>query len=104
MKSLAEFYLLEKDPPAAFMRYSTKKRLDFALEQIEFFNVSAVIWYELFCCETYDSEAYFFNKKLEERKIPMLVLESDFGIAVDGRTRTRVEAFMEMVNRGDWND
>ena len=104
LKSLAEYYLLEKDPQPAFMRYSSKKRLDFALEQIDAFNVSAVIWYELFCCETYDAEGYFFSKRMEERKIPMLVLESDLGVAVDSRVRTRVEAFMEMVKGGEWND
>lgn len=104
LKSLAKYYLLEREVPSAFMRYSTQKRLDFTLQQISDFNVSAVIWYELLCCETYDAEAYFFNKNLEKQNIPMLVLESDYGMAGDARARTRVEAFMEVVRGGGWND
>jgi benzoyl-CoA reductase/2-hydroxyglutaryl-CoA dehydratase subunit BcrC/BadD/HgdB len=102
--SIAEYYLLSKDPPPAFMRYSTGRRLDFVLEQISNFNVSAVIWYELLCCETYDAEAYFFIKRMKEQKIPMLVLESDYGMLIDAGTRNRIEAFMEMIRGGDWND
>jgi benzoyl-CoA reductase/2-hydroxyglutaryl-CoA dehydratase subunit BcrC/BadD/HgdB len=104
LRSIAEYYLVGKEPPPAFMRYSTGRRLDFALEQIRYFNVSAVIWYELLCCETYDAEAYFFIKRMKEQKIPMLVLESDYGMLIDAGTRNRIEAFMEMIRGGDWND
>jgi benzoyl-CoA reductase/2-hydroxyglutaryl-CoA dehydratase subunit BcrC/BadD/HgdB len=104
LRSLAEYYLLEREVPPAFMRYSSQKRLKFALKQISYFNVSAIIWYELLCCETYDAEAYFFSKNMEEQNIPMLVLESDYGMAGDARTRTRLEAFIELVKGGEWND
>ena len=58
-QSLAKGYLVDR-VPCAFMRDSAKKRLDFALELIKDFKVSGVIWYELLCCETYDSESYLF--------------------------------------------
>jgi benzoyl-CoA reductase/2-hydroxyglutaryl-CoA dehydratase subunit BcrC/BadD/HgdB len=76
-QSLVKGYLLDS-VPCAFMRYSTRKRLDFTLKLIDEFNVSGFIWYELLCCETYDSEAYFFTQKMTERNIPMLILESDY--------------------------
>jgi benzoyl-CoA reductase/2-hydroxyglutaryl-CoA dehydratase subunit BcrC/BadD/HgdB len=59
--------------------------------------VSGVIWYQLLCCETYDSEAYYFSRKLEELNIPMLILESDYGTADTGQMKTRIEAFLEIV-------
>jgi benzoyl-CoA reductase/2-hydroxyglutaryl-CoA dehydratase subunit BcrC/BadD/HgdB len=99
IESLAKTYLRDR-LPCAFMRYSAKKRLDFALKLITDFNVSGVIWYELLGCETYDAESYFFAQKLAERKIPILILESDYGMADIGQTRTRIGAFIEMVKGG----
>ena len=96
LQSIARGYL-EDRVPCAFMRDSAKKRLDFALKLIKDFDVSGVIWYELLCCESYDSESYFFTEKLGEQNIPILVLESDYGTADTGQLKTRIEAFMEIV-------
>jgi benzoyl-CoA reductase/2-hydroxyglutaryl-CoA dehydratase subunit BcrC/BadD/HgdB len=95
-QSLTRGYLVDR-VPCAFMRRSAKKRLDFTLKLIKDFNVSGVIWYELLCCETYDSEAYFFAQRLGEHNIPMLILESDYGTAATGQLRTRIEAFIEIL-------
>ncbi len=95
-QSLARGYLVDR-VPCAFMRDSAKKRLDFTLKLVKDFNVSGVIWYELLCCETYDSESYYFAHEMAERNIPMLILESDYGTADTGQLKTRIEAFMEIV-------
>jgi benzoyl-CoA reductase/2-hydroxyglutaryl-CoA dehydratase subunit BcrC/BadD/HgdB len=97
--ALARGYLQERVPPA-FMRYSTKRRFDFVLKLIRDFSVSGVIWYELLGCETYDAESYYFSQKMEEQKIPMLILESDYGMAGVGQMKIRIEAFIEMVKGG----
>ena len=102
MRSLAKHYLRDK-LPCAFMRDSTKKRLDFIWKLIEDFHVSGVIWYELLCCETYDQESYFFDKKMQERDIPMLIIESSYDIVDAGPLRNRLDAFMEMVKGGPEN-
>ncbi|HEU65505.1 MAG TPA: 2-hydroxyacyl-CoA dehydratase [Chloroflexi bacterium] len=99
LHALARGYLRERVPPA-FMRYSTRKRLDFVLKLIADFKVSGVIWYELLGCETYDAESYYFSQKMEEQKIPMLILESDYGMAGVGQMKIRIEAFIEMVKGG----
>jgi benzoyl-CoA reductase/2-hydroxyglutaryl-CoA dehydratase subunit BcrC/BadD/HgdB len=96
LRSLAKGYLQDR-LPCAFMRNSSRKRLDFALNLIDEFNVSGVIWYELLCCETYDSEAYFFTEKMTEKNIPVLVLESDYSTAATGQLKTRLQAFTEIV-------
>ena len=99
IRSLARGYLQER-LPGAFMRYASKKRLDFALKLIKDFNVSGVIWYELLYCETYDSESYFFAQKLNEHNIPMLKLESEYGEANVGQIKIRIDAFIELVKGG----
>jgi len=97
LESLARGYLVDR-VPCAFMRYSTGKRLDFALKLIKDCGVSGVIWYELMCCETYDAESYFFSQKMGERNIPMLILESDYSTANTGQLKTRIEAFIEILS------
>jgi benzoyl-CoA reductase/2-hydroxyglutaryl-CoA dehydratase subunit BcrC/BadD/HgdB len=98
-QSLAQGYLREK-VPCAFMRSSGKKRLDFALKLITDFRASGVIWYELQCCETYDQESYYFNKKMNERNIPMLIVESNYDVSDAGPLRNRIDAFIELVKGG----
>ena len=95
-QSLANGYLVDRIP-CAFMRYSTRKRLDFALKLIKDFAVSGIIWYELLCCETYDAEAYFFSQEMGKRNIPMLILESDYSTSNTGQLKTRIEAFIEIL-------
>jgi benzoyl-CoA reductase/2-hydroxyglutaryl-CoA dehydratase subunit BcrC/BadD/HgdB len=99
-QSLTRGYLVDR-VPCAFMRDSARKRLDFALKLVKEFNASGIIWYELLCCETYDSESYYFAEKMGERNIPMLILESDYSIADTGQLRTRIEAFIEIVKGGN---
>jgi len=99
MHALASGYLKDR-LPCAFLRISTRKRLDFILRLIDDFNVDGVIWYELLCCETYDQESYFFHKELQERNIPMLIVESDYNISQTGPVKTRIDAFMELVRGG----
>jgi benzoyl-CoA reductase/2-hydroxyglutaryl-CoA dehydratase subunit BcrC/BadD/HgdB len=97
LESLAREYLVDR-VPCAFMRYSTGKRLDFALKLVKDFDVAGIIWYELLCCETYDAESYFFSQKMGERNIPMLILESDYSTANTGQLKTRIEAFIEILS------
>jgi benzoyl-CoA reductase/2-hydroxyglutaryl-CoA dehydratase subunit BcrC/BadD/HgdB len=99
LEALARGYLRDR-VPCAFMRDSAGPRLDFALKLIDDFNVSGVIWYQLLGCETYDAESYFFNQRMGEKNIPMLILESDYGMADVGQARVRLEAFIEMVRGG----
>lgn len=103
MVRLAESYLRGRLPPA-FMRSATRRRLDFALKIVEDFHVSGVVWYELLCCETYDQESYFFFKEFGERGIPMLVVESDYTPLDTGPLKTRLGAFVELLQGGSNNE
>jgi len=102
-ESLAKAYLRDK-LPCAFMRYSAKRRLDFTLKLIKDFNVSGVIWYQLLKCETYDSESYFFARQMEERNIPMHIIESSPAEGDTGQLKLRIDAFIEILKGGPEND
>jgi benzoyl-CoA reductase/2-hydroxyglutaryl-CoA dehydratase subunit BcrC/BadD/HgdB len=96
IQSLARGYLIDR-LPSAFMRYSAQKRLDFTLDLIKNFRVDGIIFYELLCCETYDSESYYFAREMAERHIPMLILESNYVTADTGQLSTRIQAFLEVI-------
>jgi benzoyl-CoA reductase/2-hydroxyglutaryl-CoA dehydratase subunit BcrC/BadD/HgdB len=96
---LARSYLLGKKP-AAFARGATRKKVDFVLDLIEEFDVDGVLWYQLLCCEMYDEESYLFEQVLRERGIPMLTIESDYHNLDAGPVRTRLEAFVEIMQGG----
>ena len=96
---LAWSYLHDKKP-AAFARGATRKKIDFVLDLIKQFDVQGVLWYQLLCCELYDEESYLFEKVLRERGIPMLVVESDYHSLATGAVRTRLEAFVEIMEGG----
>ena len=95
-QSLARGYLVDR-VPGAFLRASSKKRLDFALELISEFKATAVIWYELLNCETYDSESYYFEREMSQRDIPVLILGAGYGQADSEQLKIRTSAFIEMV-------
>jgi benzoyl-CoA reductase/2-hydroxyglutaryl-CoA dehydratase subunit BcrC/BadD/HgdB len=96
---LARSYLFGKKP-AAFARGATRKRLDLVLDLIEEFDVDGVLWYQLLCCELYDEESFLFEKILHERGVPLLVVESDYHNLDAGAVRTRLDAFVEIMQGG----
>jgi benzoyl-CoA reductase/2-hydroxyglutaryl-CoA dehydratase subunit BcrC/BadD/HgdB len=96
LQALTKGYMVDR-VPCAFLRNSARKRLDYMLQLVKDFNVSGVIWYELLCCETYDAESYYFTEKMGEQGIPVLVLESDYSTAATGQLKTRIEAFIEIL-------
>jgi len=98
--SLAKGYFRDR-LPAAFMAGSAPKRLDFAMSLVKDFNISGVIFYELLCCETYDAESYFYTKRMEERSIPVLVIESEYDVSDRGHIKNRIDAFVEIIKGGE---
>ncbi len=86
--------------PAAFMRSSAGPRFEVVSKLIRDFKVSGVIWYELLCCEFYDQDAFFFEHRLREMGIPMLIIESNYDDVRSGPVFTRIEAFLEIVKGG----
>lgn len=99
ISSLARGYIRDK-LPCAFMRYSSQKRINFALKMVQDFSVSGVIWYQLLYCESYDTESYLYNRKMGELNIPMLILESDYDEGSYQQMKTRIDAFIEMLKGG----
>jgi len=61
------------------------------------FKADGVIHYNIQFCTPYSMEAYKVEKALQQKGIPTLKIESDYGMEDAGQLKTRIEAFLEMV-------
>ncbi|MFH1008189.1 MAG: double-cubane-cluster-containing anaerobic reductase [Candidatus Latescibacterota bacterium] len=72
------------------------ERLDHVTEMARDLKVNGVIHYGLSFCQPYAMEAYKVEKALQAAGIPMLSIETDYGMEDVEQLKTRVEAFVEM--------
>lgn len=73
-------------------------RADRLLQFAEEFHVDGVVYHLLQACQPYAMEASIIEKILKKNNVPMLTIETDYGSGDVGRIKTRVEAFIEMLN------
>lgn len=73
-------------------------RIDDILRMVKEYQVDGVIDCSLkFCC-LYDTEKYSVSKALKEAGVPVLSLETDYADTDAEQLRTRIGAFVEMLN------
>ena len=76
-----------------------KERLDDIVRLAKEYQVSGVIHYNLQFCHTYANEAVLVEQTLEKEGIPLLRIETDYTDEDIGQLRTRIDAFLEMIQR-----
>jgi benzoyl-CoA reductase/2-hydroxyglutaryl-CoA dehydratase subunit BcrC/BadD/HgdB len=74
-----------------------EERIGHILDLARDFNADGVIHYSIQFCTPYSMESYKVEKALQQKNIPVLKIESDYGMEDMGQLKTRVEAFLEMV-------
>ena len=98
MEALTECYFTRRIPPAWFRPGG--ERLTFLITLAKDYKVAGVLWYQLMYRESYKTESYYFPEILQrETGIPMLTIESDYDTNEVGRLQTRIEAFIETLQR-----
>lgn len=75
-----------------------KARIDDIERYVKEYSADGVIDINLKFCTLYDIEGYTVEKKLKEEGIPVLGLETDYTDEDAGQLRTRVGAFLEMMD------
>lgn len=73
------------------------ERVDHIDEMFQRTNADGVIHYGLQFCQPYLMEAMNVEKTLENKDIPVLRVETDYGSEGAGQLKTRVEAFIEQL-------
>ncbi len=95
MNGLAERYL--HNIPCAYMT-DTTMRLNYVVARARESRAQGLIYYSLKSCDTFRSEFRIFEETLRrELGIPTLLIETEYSPADMGTTRTKIEAFLEML-------
>jgi benzoyl-CoA reductase/2-hydroxyglutaryl-CoA dehydratase subunit BcrC/BadD/HgdB len=74
------------------------RRTDDIIRLAEEYQVDGVIDVNLKFCNLYDTEGYEVEQVLKEADIPVLGIETDYTDADTEQLRTRIEAFIEMLD------
>jgi benzoyl-CoA reductase/2-hydroxyglutaryl-CoA dehydratase subunit BcrC/BadD/HgdB len=74
------------------------ERIEDILRLAKEYKVDGVVHYNLLYCHTYANEAVRVDKALETAGIPLLRVETDYGDD-SGQLRTRIDAFLEMIQK-----
>jgi benzoyl-CoA reductase/2-hydroxyglutaryl-CoA dehydratase subunit BcrC/BadD/HgdB len=98
LESLA-FKYLRKRCPGCFMRQVMKTRLEYIIKLAQDYKVAGAIWYQLKFCETFDMEFRYVARNLNEHNLPVLKLDSEYDASERGQMKTRIEAFIESIER-----
>jgi len=67
------------------------------LNTIEDRKIDGVVFQRLKFCDPWGGEAHNLRHRLKKHDIPLLVLEREYGLVNSGQVKTRIQAFMEMI-------
>lgn len=95
VKNLAERYLGHINC-ACFT--PNKARIDDIIRLAKEYNADGVIDVNLKFCNIYDTEGYFVERALAEENIPCIGIETDYTDEDAEQLKTRIGAFIEMLN------
>ena len=95
MEALARYYISGRPPGARI--WPAGKRFEHIFTMAGQYKVDGVISEILRYDGEYGHDKLFLDKEMKERGIPILELDVEYGESGSGQMRTRVEAFLEMV-------
>lgn len=74
-------------------------RMNYISEMIDEYQVDGVLELVLQACHTYAIESYYVKKTASSKGIPYLKIETDYSTSDSGQINTRLEAFMETLEK-----
>ncbi len=99
IESIARRYLHK---PSCARMPGFVERIERVERLIQDYSVDGIIYSTGKFCDYGMFEAPVIEKRLQNRRFPFLILENDYVWGDEGRVRTRIEAFVEMI-KGDLN-
>ena len=95
--ALARAYL--DRPACANMVDKVAQRSEFVRETVERSKADGVVFQRLRYCDLWGGQLLDVENKLKQWSIPLLSLEREYGMGSLGQLRTRVQAFLETMER-----
>jgi len=85
-----------RDTPGTYQA-DMENRFSYLRDYVKEYNVNGVIAYIYRFCDTHELDLPEIRDYLEAEGLPFLHLEEDYDISAAGRLKTRVQAFLEMI-------
>ena len=97
MLSLARSYL--NRPSCVKMVDKVVERNNYIKEMVKEYKVDGVIFQTIRYCQLWGSQQLETRRSMSESNIPLLVLEREYMLGGAGQLKTRVQAFLERIER-----
>lgn len=78
-----------------------QSRMDYIANMIDEYQVDGVLELILQACHTYGIESYYVKQTAASKNIPYLRIETDYSTADSGQINTRLEAFLETIDKDE---
>jgi len=105
LDGLARFYLYENRCSRTYRTSETENwkedlenRFGHVLKYAEEFNARGVILYTLRFCDSVELDVPVLSKYLKDAGLRVLHIEDDYSMRAVGQLRTRIQAFLEMID------
>lgn len=76
-----------------------EKMLDYTMNLAKEYKVDGVVLYYLKFCPSYSLEEKLYQDMLDKEDIPLIVLSGDYSVGDEGQLKTRLEAFVELLQQ-----
>lgn len=97
MPAIARAYL--NRPFCPRMVDEVVERVDFVKRMVADFKVDGVVFQRMRYCDLWGGQLLYLEKELRESNIPLLSLEREYAMGGAEQLRTRVQAFLERIER-----
>ena len=98
LNALARYYLTRIH--CARMPTEHSARLNYIKEMAEAFDVDGIIFERMLYCNLWGGETMSLQKDIQKLNIPLLTLDREYIPSGLGQLRTRLQAFLEMIEGG----
>jgi benzoyl-CoA reductase/2-hydroxyglutaryl-CoA dehydratase subunit BcrC/BadD/HgdB len=98
LNAIGERYLMASTCPCFTSKDANEDRINWLLNKVKEWKVQGVIYYVVRGCMLYAMEYTRVKKALDKVNIPVYYLDTEYTREDVGQMKTRVEAFLEMLN------
>lgn len=97
LNAISERYLMACTCPCFTSEHGNEDRINWIIDRIKEYKVDGVIYYVVRGCILYAMEYARIKRILDEMKIPVYYLDTEYTREDVGQMKTRIEAFLEML-------
>lgn len=98
LNAMSERYLMASTCPCFTSKDGNEDRINWLLNKVKEWKIQGVIYYVVRGCMLYAMEYTRVKKALDKINVPVYYLDTEYTREDVGQMKTRVEAFLEMLN------